>query len=61
MSYRAAPAASIAMWEQRKRDAARARELVEAALDFHSELYRTHGADRLLRAAQVHATLAASA
>lgn len=45
--------------DQREQDELRAHELVEAALDPHTRLYRDHGPDRLLAAAQVYATLAA--
>lgn len=42
---------------ERHADAAHARNLADQALDLSSELRRKHGADRLLAAAQVYATL----
>jgi len=44
---------------QADEDAEIARTYVMAALDPRQTLYRDHGPDRLLAAAQVHATLAA--
>ena len=47
--------------EQGNPDADRARRLVDLAFDKSSVEYRAHGADRLLTAAQVFATLASRA
>lgn len=43
---------------ERDADAGRARDLVADSMDKSSAMYRLHGADRLLAAAQVYATLA---
>lgn len=56
ISWVAAPSA-----EQANRDAARARQLAEGALDATSALYHRHGSENLLAAAQVYATLATRA
>jgi hypothetical protein len=40
------------------KDAEKARGLVESALNRDGDLYRLHGPDTLIRAAQVYATLA---
>ena len=47
--------------EQADKDAERARELVADALNKNTVMYRTFGADRILAAAQVYATLATRA
>lgn len=44
--------------EQQDADADQARVMVQAAFDPFHPLYRDQGPDRLLRAAQVYATLA---
>ena len=55
MSYKPAPVGYIAAWDQSNRDADRARELVEMALD--PQLSRAVGPDRLIEAAKIYATL----